>query len=107
MNSERNLLLGLLACQNGFISQPQLLAAFAAWILNKSRGLDSHLVEQGALSGEETEVLERLVDLHLTRQLAAAILVLRPFIGASDPKPELDSFSQLEPGRRPNRRCGL
>ncbi len=67
MNSERHLLLGLLAFQNGFITQPQLLVAFGTWVSDKSRGLADYLTEQKALSTEVVAALERMVDLHLIR----------------------------------------
>jgi hypothetical protein len=35
----RDLLVGLLALQNGLIDQAQLVAAFPAWTLDKSRSL--------------------------------------------------------------------
>ncbi len=67
MNSERNLLLGLLAFQNGFITQDQLLTAFGTWVSNKSRGMADYLIEQKALSIDMVMALERMVDLHLIR----------------------------------------
>ncbi len=67
MNSERHLLLGLLAFQNGFITQAQLLVAFGTWVSDKSRGLADYLTEQKALSTDVVTALERMVDLHLVR----------------------------------------
>ena len=45
MAAERNLLFGLLALQNGIINQVQLVAAFQAWSLDRSRSLADHLFE--------------------------------------------------------------
>src|SRR5262249_318475 len=42
--ADRNLLLGLLALQNGLINQVQLVAAFQAWTLDKARALADHLL---------------------------------------------------------------
>ncbi len=67
MNSERHLLLGLLAFQNGFITQAQLLVAFGSWVSDKSQGLADYLTDQKALSAEVVTALERMVDLHLVR----------------------------------------
>ncbi len=67
MNSERHLLLGLLAFQNGFISQVQLLFAFGTWVSDKSRGLADYLTDQKALSTDVVAALERMVELHLVR----------------------------------------
>ena len=41
--ADRHLLFGLLALQNGIINQVQLVAAFQAWTLDKSRSLADHL----------------------------------------------------------------
>jgi hypothetical protein len=40
--SDRDLLFGLLATQNGLVNQGQLVAAFQAWVLDKSRPLADH-----------------------------------------------------------------
>lgn len=80
MNSERHLLLGLLAIQNGFITQSQLLLAFGAWVSNKTQGLTEYLVEQNALSSDVVAALKRMVDLHLIRY-------------GGDPEQSLASFS--------------
>ena len=42
-SADRHLLFGMLALQNGLINQGQLVAAFQAWTLEKSRSLADHL----------------------------------------------------------------
>ena len=49
ITADRHLLLGLPALQNGLIHQSQLVAAFHAWTLDKSRPLADHLVALGHL----------------------------------------------------------
>ena len=49
--ADRHLLFGLLALQNGIIRQVQLVAAFQAWTLDKSKGLADHLEGRGDLTG--------------------------------------------------------
>src|SRR5262245_26083257 len=44
-----NLLFGLLALQNSFISRHALVAAFGAWVADKSKPLDRILLDQGHL----------------------------------------------------------
>ena len=44
-----------------------LLAAFNAWVADKSRALGQILVERGALSGDEHALLEALVSKHLKK----------------------------------------
>jgi CheY-like chemotaxis protein len=56
----RNLLFGLLALQNGLINQGQLVAAFQAWTLDKSRNLADHLEARGDLTAATRALLESL-----------------------------------------------
>ena len=64
-HSDRHLLLGLLALQNGFISKEQLVASFSLWTLNKQQSLENILVEQKALTEPVRLLLVALVDQHL------------------------------------------
>ena len=63
--ADRHLLFGLLALQNGIINQGQLLAAFQAWTLDKSRSLADHLEARGDLTGAKRALLEALAEVHL------------------------------------------
>ncbi len=63
--ADRNLLFGLLALQNGIINQVQLVAAFQAWSLDKSRGLADHLVARGDLTSAKRNVLDALAAVQL------------------------------------------
>src|SRR5262249_50852857 len=65
MSADRHLLFGLLALQNGVINQVQLVAAFQAWTLDKSRSLADHLEARGDLTGAKRALLEGLVEVHL------------------------------------------
>lgn len=65
--TDRHLLLGLLAFQNGFVSKDQLLTAFGAWLANKLLRIDQLLVSQHAIKEEDRALLDRLVDQHLKR----------------------------------------
>ena len=62
---DRHLLFGLLALQNGLINQGQLVAAFQAWTLDKSRSLADHLEARGDLIRAKRSLLEALADVHL------------------------------------------
>src|SRR5262249_55001889 len=64
----RNLLLGMIALQNNFITREALVAAFDAWVQDKSRPLAAILENRQALSGEDCEILERLVQQLLDKQ---------------------------------------
>src|SRR5208337_2938378 len=63
----RNLLFGVLALQNDFISRDDLLAAFAVWVADKARPLGQILVDRGALDDARRALLEALVGEHLKR----------------------------------------
>src|SRR5262249_17856096 len=63
--ADRDLLFGLLALQNGLINQGQLVAAFQAWTLDKSRNLADHLEARGDLTAAKRALLESLAAVHL------------------------------------------
>jgi tetratricopeptide (TPR) repeat protein/tRNA A-37 threonylcarbamoyl transferase component Bud32 len=63
----RDLLLGVLALQNDFISREDLLAAFAAWVADRARPLARILADRGALDEARRALLEALVGEHLKR----------------------------------------
>ena len=63
--ADRHLLFGLLALQNGLINQVQLLAAFQAWTLERSKSLADHLVALGHLSADRRQVVEGMAALHV------------------------------------------
>ena len=65
--TDRNLLFGLLALQNGLIDQVKLVAAFQAWTLDKGRPLAKHLMARGDLDADDLSAVEALVARHLKR----------------------------------------
>ena len=65
--ADRQLLFGLIALQTGLINQGQLLAAFQAWTLDKSKSLADHLEAGGDLAGARRAALEVLANAHLER----------------------------------------
>jgi serine/threonine-protein kinase len=70
--ADRNLLFGIVALQMDFISREQLVAAMAAWVVDKHKSLGEVLCEQAALSPEDHEAIESLVRRHLLRHDNAA-----------------------------------
>jgi serine/threonine-protein kinase len=64
-HADRNLLFGILALQLDFIGRDQLLAGLHRWVAEKHRPLGEILTEQGALTADSRDVLERLIDKHL------------------------------------------
>ena len=67
MAADRNLLFGLLALQNGLVDQGELVAAFQAWTLDKSRHLAEILVGRGDLTLVQRDLLEGLADQHVQK----------------------------------------
>ena len=63
--ADRNLLFGILALQMDFLSRDALIRAMHAWVLQKAKPLGQVLLEQGALSAQARDGLERIVELHV------------------------------------------
>jgi tetratricopeptide (TPR) repeat protein/tRNA A-37 threonylcarbamoyl transferase component Bud32 len=90
-----NLLFGLLALQNNFIGRDALVAAFGAWIADKSRPLDQLLLDRGHLDADCHALLMGLVRQHLKlhgddpekslADLSAMGSVLRRLVDLGDP----------------------
>ena len=67
VESDRNLLFGILALQNGLIEQPDLIAAFQCWSKERSRPMAQVLVERGALTEDDRAMLDGLVRRHVEK----------------------------------------
>jgi serine/threonine-protein kinase len=65
---DHNLFFGLLALQNNFINRAQLVAAFAAWLPDKTRPFAQLLVDCGALDEMRRSLLEALAGEHFKQQ---------------------------------------
>jgi WD40 repeat protein/serine/threonine protein kinase len=65
--ADRQLLFGIVALQNDFITREQFIAGFDAWVHDKSRTLSEILKSQGVLSAEDQQILERLVQKFLEK----------------------------------------
>lgn len=64
-SSDQNLLFGIIALQMDFVRRDQLVAATSTRLMDKSRRVDEILVQQGALSEEDHQVLAPLVARYL------------------------------------------
>ena len=60
----RNLLVGLLALQNGLVDQSHLVAAFHDWVRDKNRSLADYLIERGQLEPDCKSTLDALAELY-------------------------------------------
>ena len=65
IDSDRNLLFGILALQLDYIDKERLVAGMTAWVSAKTTPIGQILVNQGALSPERHALLEAIVQEHL------------------------------------------
>ena len=65
--ANRDLLLGLLALQNGLVDQSDLVSAFRTWTGDKTRPITEILAGQGVIDADERSLLEALATKHLNR----------------------------------------
>src|SRR5262249_54300087 len=59
--ADLNLLFGIMAVQNDFVSRDALIEAMNTWVLDKAKSLGDILVERGVLSPERHALLTALV----------------------------------------------
>src|SRR4051812_26102558 len=64
-SADRNLLFGILALQNGFVTRDALVAAMNDWVLAKHRPLADLLAERGAVRPGHRALLDALVQANL------------------------------------------
>jgi serine/threonine protein kinase len=89
--ADLNLLLGILALQNDFVSREALVETFNAWVADKSRPLAQVLRDRGHVDAAQAELLEALAREHLKRQ-------------GGDPRASLAALSSLGSARDTLRR---
>lgn len=94
--SDRNLLLGVLAYQNAFITRDALIAGMQAWLYDKNRSLADVLHSQGALDAARRSLLEALVRNHLERHDGDPQKSLQALGEAGFVRAELDQLADAE-----------
>jgi serine/threonine-protein kinase len=95
-NADANLLFGVLAFQNGFLTRDQLIAGMQAWVENKSRPLDEHLLSAGAISPEIVQLLQPLVAAHIRQHGGDAEQSLAAISSVAEIKRELLQISDSD-----------
>ncbi len=103
--TEGNLLFAVIALQNNFIEQADLIAAFHIWAADKAQPLGEVLVARGAITREEHALVEVLVGKHLKKHSgdvratlgAVADAAARDAIGTLDDAEVRNSLSSLPP----------
>lgn len=96
MQADRQLLFGLLALHNGFVSFEQLVAAFRAWALDNSRGVEQILLEQQALEPAVATLLTALLEKQLERHGQDAVKCLAA-VGSVDSSVSMALRSLADP----------
>ena len=66
-DADQNFLFGLLALQNGLVTQAGLVAAFQAWTRDKTKPIAEYLVERGDLDHGDRLALEALLGRHIEK----------------------------------------
>lgn len=67
MSADRNLLFGILALQNDFVTRDQLIEAMNAWVLEKQTSLGEILKQRGSLRPDDFDLLQALVQRQIDR----------------------------------------
>ncbi|HRK33543.1 MAG TPA: protein kinase [Candidatus Hydrogenedentes bacterium] len=62
MEQDRNLLFGVLAVQLGKVSSSRLMQVAAAWAVDPAQSLEARLVDGGALSETDRDLIQRFVE---------------------------------------------
>jgi serine/threonine protein kinase/tetratricopeptide (TPR) repeat protein len=96
MSPDRNLLFGILALQNGFVTRDQLVEAMNAWAIARDRPLGDLLRERGALGAEEFSLLDALVQRQIARHHGDVERSLRALDLSSSARDALSSLGAVE-----------
>src|SRR5579863_631110 len=91
--ASEHLLFGIIALQNNFVTRDQFVAAFDAWIQDKSRSVAAILESQGALAADQRQALEVLLALFLKKHggdLEKSLAALSPI---PQIRPDLDRLN--------------
>ena len=65
--AQKDLLFGLLALQNGLVTEAHLVEGIRSWTLEKGRGLADHLVSRGEFDADDRALVATLVERHLKK----------------------------------------
>lgn len=96
VREDQHLLFGLLALQNNFVSQADLLAAFGAWVGDKSTGLDELFQRRGVLNNEDCNLLQRLCDQHMNASGGSATATLAKLSVDTSVREKLEQFADTD-----------
>lgn len=91
-----DLLFGLLALHNSFVTRDDLIAATSAWLKEKSLRIPDILVERGRLSEEERMLVDALVEKHLEKHGVDLTRTLAEVSSLQAVQAELEAFNDAD-----------
>jgi tetratricopeptide (TPR) repeat protein/tRNA A-37 threonylcarbamoyl transferase component Bud32 len=95
--ADRDLLFGLIALQNNFVDQGELVAAFREWARDRSRPIERVLVDRGALADDERDLLSALVAKHVERHDGSAAGSLAALSSMASARESLRTVAEGDP----------
>ena len=96
VSTDRNLLFGLIAMQNGLITREHLMTATGLWLQDKSQPMDQLLVSQEFITQQQHGLLSELVNMHLDKHEGDAERSLAAVDAISSVREELREFGDEE-----------
>jgi hypothetical protein len=94
--TDRNLLLGILAVQMGFITREAFIKGMQSWALAKAKPLGQMLIEQGQLSEQRHALMEALVEDYLAQHEGDVTQSLATLSSVSSTRDILDQFADAD-----------
>ncbi len=91
-STDHNLLIGVIAYNNGFVDQNQLIQAMNQWVLDKSKSLAEVMQTLDAITVEERELILALTERHLEKFGGDAEKTLQQLSSISSVKTHLETI---------------
>ncbi|WP_339744422.1 protein kinase [uncultured Rubinisphaera sp.] len=95
-STDHNLLIGVIAYNNGFVDQNQLIQAMNQWVLDKSKSLAEVMQSQSAITVEERELILALAERHLEKFGGDAEKTLQQLSSISSVKTHLETIQDSD-----------
>ncbi|MDZ4847650.1 MAG: serine/threonine-protein kinase [Pirellulaceae bacterium] len=96
MSTDRQLLFGLLALQNEFISKQQLVEAFGVWMARQTGALEDILAQQSAINEDDRRLLSSLVNRHIAARGGDASISLQSLSNVGSIRTELEQLADAD-----------
>ncbi len=97
--SDRNLLVGILALQMEFIDQTELINAMRSWIFQKDTGIEDLLLQQKSIEQETRDFLKAMAEEHIRLHKNDATISMAALSSTSSVLKQLDDLNDAEVDR--------